>query len=59
MTLHDRIRRIRWCLDSIEAKAGSHDPSPIECAIADTAKIAEDLHAIGVELGARKAKVAR
>lgn len=57
MTLDERIRRARWCLDAIEQKAGASDRSRIEVAMHDAEVAAAELQAIWRELARRADRI--
>ncbi len=59
MTIEERIKRIRWCLQSIEAKHGAHESGPLRVALADAITLSNDVAAVLIELGRRVGEVRR
>ena len=53
MTLDERIRRMRWCIDAIEAKAGAHHSGTLEVALVDARQLCDDARQASIELAVR------
>ena len=54
MTLEERIKRCRWYLDAIEAKAGSSERGRLDVALVDALRHAEDAVQIVAIVAARR-----